>query len=113
MAEEQQLPDVIVQENYRKEYDVISSSWRFFSGLRFIIVAFAATLESAPLTFYLQVGKQGGGDQLYLNGVAFAGIFITIALGILELRTISLFRLMIRRGVEVEFHLTLSNAHFS
>ena len=92
-------------ENYRKEYDAVVSSWKFFVGLRFIVVGFAVTLQSALITLY-------SAEQLDSAIIPIVGIFIISAIWLIEQRTIELFRLMNQRGVELEFLLGLPDGQF-
>lgn len=98
------------QENCRKEYEVVASSWKFFVSLRFIVVGFAVTFNSGLLAFYTQVLQTA--PQLYRIAVALIGFYIVVALWVIERRTIKLFRTMIERGKEMEFLLGSTSGHF-
>ena len=101
------------QENYRKEYEVVASTWRFFVSLRFIVAAFAVTLHSALLTLYNQFFQQQTTlGKIGILVIPLAGFVATSAIFLIEQRTIDLYLLMLRRGVELEEKLELENAHF-
>ncbi|MBI2050006.1 MAG: hypothetical protein HYT35_00930 [Candidatus Staskawiczbacteria bacterium] len=99
------------QENYRTEYKEIAAIHRLCISLRFITAAFAATLQSALLTFYNQALQ-----QFPLRGqtiiIPFIGIITMFAVFFIERRNITLFRTMIKRGKELEFNLALTNGQF-
>ena len=99
---------------YQKECDVVATSWRFFIGLRFIVAGFAVTIQSALLTLYIRVlEKTAVLVTLHPTAIPAIGIFIAVAIFIIEERNISLFRLMIQRGTELEFRLGVTDGHFS
>lgn len=101
------------QENYRKEYEVVASTWRFFVSLRFIVAAFAVTLHSALFTLYNQFFQQQTTfGKIGILIIPFAGFIATSAIFLIEQRTIDPYLLMLRRGVELEENLGLENAHF-
>lgn len=97
------------QEIYQDEYKLVFEGYKFFVSIRFITVAFAMSIQSALLTIYNQAVKENR-----LNGYAIfsvAMLFLT-ALVIIEWRTTSLFRSLLRRGTELEFQLGLPNGFF-
>ena len=100
------------QENYRKEYDIVSSSWRFYIGLRFIVVGFTATLQSGLFTLYNQLVHKTELSSGRAIIIMLVGIIAVIGVGIIEWRNISLFRRMMKRGVELEQQLSLRKGHF-
>jgi len=96
-------------ENYRDEYKLVFEGYKFFVSIRFITVAFAMSIQSALLTIYNQAVKENR-----LNGYAIfsvAMLFLT-ALVVIEWRTTSLFRNLLRRGAELEFQLGLPHGFF-
>ena len=104
----------IARENLWKEYDVVASSWRFFSGIRFTAAAFAVTLQSAVITLLLQsTGQQTALTDLHPASIPTFGIILIIASWIIERRSIKLFRIMIARGKSFEFRLGITDGHFS
>jgi len=104
------------RENCQKEYDVVATSWRFFISLRFIVIAFTITLQSALFTLYSrtipQEQKQHGIFQFYYITIPLLGIFTVLATSIIEKRNIAHFRLLVKRGIELEFSLGISGGHF-
>ena len=100
-------------ENYRKEYEVVASTWRFFVSLRFIVAAFAVTFHSALLTLYNQFFQQQTTlGKIGILVIPLAGIAATSSVFLIEQRTINLYILMLRRGMELEIKLGLEEAHF-
>jgi hypothetical protein len=104
--------NVACQENYRTEYREVAANHRFFASLRFGVAAFAATLQSALFTFYNQASQQAL-TQARTTSILFVGIATMAAIAIIEQRNIALFRVMIRRGKELEFNLGLFDGQFS
>lgn len=101
-------------ENYRKEHEVVASTWRFFVSLRFIVAASAVTFHSALLTSYNQHIQQQHTalGKISILVIPLAGLVATSAVFLIEHRTIDLYLLMPRRGVELEEKLGLENTHF-
>ena len=107
------------QENYRTEYKEVATNHRFYAGLRFIVIAFTATLQSALVALYSQIMQrvlvseetgQSIPPQFYI--IPIIGMVSMFATFVIERRNISLFRAMIRRGKELEFHLGLTSGQF-
>ena len=98
-----QLPS---QDNLRDEYKLVFDGYKFFVSLRFIVAAFAMSIQSALLTTYNQVVKESyfQGFIVFLVAMLFLG-----ALAVIERRTIKLFSSLLKRGTELEFQ--LGNAH--
>lgn len=108
-------------ENQRWEYREVAAGHRFYVGLRFIIAAFTATLQSALLKFYndlmqgtvlqLPVEVTLFGIQLSLEAhpisITFVGIGSMIAIFVMEMRNIGRIGIMIDRGKELEGVLSL------
>lgn len=97
------------QDNYRDEYKVISEEHRFFGGVRFITAAFALSIQSAMFAVFNQVARD--------NKVAAVAIFVMaiiflVAVFIIERRTIRIFRVIVKRGKELEFYLGLTGGIF-
>lgn len=100
------------QENYRMEYKELGPNLRFYGGLRFIVAAFAMTLQSAFLAFYSQALQRP--TPPIPNAIIFgAGIVTMVAVSIIDLRSIILFSMVIERGKELEFNLGLPDGQYS
>ncbi|MBI4415205.1 MAG: hypothetical protein HY566_03110 [Candidatus Kerfeldbacteria bacterium] len=110
MAEEKL--DAVPQENYRTEYKEVAANHRFYAGLRFIVAAFTATMQSALFTFYNQALKQPA-PQARATIISVVGLLTITAVMVIEQRNVSLFRAMIRRGKELEFNLGIADGLFS
>ncbi|OGZ54877.1 MAG: hypothetical protein A3F85_04290 [Candidatus Ryanbacteria bacterium RIFCSPLOWO2_12_FULL_44_26] len=100
----------------RNEYTVVGASWRFLVGIRFAVLAFAATVLSALLGAYQYVltNKDRLGDvgQTALWAVPALGIVTTIAIFLIEERTKILYTSCLQRGRKVEIELNIENGHF-
>lgn len=105
--------ELLNQENYRTEYKEVAATYRLHVSLRFIVAAFAATLQSALLNTYKQSAEQKSSSQNYDLVIPIIGIVTIFAIFIIEWRTISVFRALMRRGKELELNLGLLNGHFS
>ncbi len=94
------------QENARDEYKLVFEGYKFFVSIRFIVAAFAMSIQSALLTIFNQAVKEN-----HLNGSAIFGLAMLFlsALLIIELRTTILFSSLLNRGSELE--LQLGNIH--
>jgi len=90
------------QENYRDEYKLVFEGYKFFVSIRFIVAAFAMSIQAALLPIYNQAVKED-----HLNGYAIFGVamLFLMALVITELRTTALFGSLLDRGSELEFQL--------
>lgn len=99
------------QENCRAEYKEISANHRFFISLRFITAAFTTTIQSALLTFYNQT-IQKTLPQSYMTMIPVIGILSTVAVFLIEQKNIQLYRLMVKRGRELEFNMGLTGGQF-
>ena len=99
------------QENYRTEYKEVAATYRFQISLRFIVAGFTTTIQSALLNTYSQI-LQKPPLPAYIVMIPFVGIIMMLGIFLIEQRTISVFREMIRRGKELEFNLGLINGHF-
>lgn len=109
----QDIPSTPSDENCRAEYSVIESAWRFFTGLRFIVAAFAITLQSALFTLFIQLSQSTQTGRLVTDtAIAISGLFTITAIVFIEVRTIQLFRLTVGRGVELEDLLQLPSGFF-
>lgn len=132
---EEKHPELGTQEHYRKEYDIVASSWRFLYGLRFSAAGFTLTVQAAFFTLYFQSFLQEGGRKLDLPSstlaliaalpqeavrklailpMIFALIGVTLTTGVLFVdRYIAfLYRTMISRGADLEFLLGIQEGHF-
>ncbi len=97
------------QENSRDELKLLFEGYKFFVSIRFIVVAFAMSIQSALLTIYNQAVK----ENLFHNVIIFPlAMLFLVALAVIERRTTSLFRSLLNRGNEVEFQLGLPNGFF-
>ncbi len=127
MAEEKPVLDhADQQENLRWEYREVATAHRFYVGLRFVIAAFTATLQSALLKFYndaLLAIEAGNAPHIELFGfnfilgthplsMAIVGIATMVAIFFMERRNIALFKVMIKRGQRIEFDLALKEGQF-
>lgn len=120
MAEEK----LVEVENMRWEYREVATSHRFYVGLRFIIAAFTATLQSALLKIYSDALTSNLHiPDVVLRGYSFSlgshplsitivGVLTIVAIIVMELRNIRLFRTMISRGKELELMLFLGKGKF-
>jgi len=97
------------QENFRDEYKLVFEGYKFFVSIRFITVAFGISIQSALLPIYNQAVKESR-----LNGYAIFSVamLFLLALLIVERRTTSLFRSLLKRGTELEFQLGLPTGFF-
>ncbi len=111
---ENQITESDFREIYQKEYDIVATSWRFFISLRFIVIAFTVTLQSALFTLYSRFPPEQakGVFHLYYIFIPLLGILTVLATSIIEKRNIKHFQLLIRRGIELEFHLGIQDGHF-
>lgn len=112
------------QENYRIEYKEVATSHRFYVGLRFVIAAFTATLQSALLKLYSDALQATSPPEVLLFGYRFSlgghpvsiaavGCITMLAILVMERRNIDRFKVMLKRGKEVEFNLLLLGGQFS
>src|SRR3989338_8671316 len=99
------------QENYCTEYKEVATTYRFQISLRFIVNAFTITSQSAILNIYSQALQKPSLPD-YTIIIPYIGMIMMVAVFVIEQRTISVFRAMIRRGKDLEFNLGLINGHF-
>ncbi len=97
----EKLPSIEVD---LKEYGEVASTWRYFVSLRFTVVGFAAIFNSALFTIYAQLSR----NTTFIGKVGVIGIpslalAISIAVIVIEQRTVNLYNIMLRRGTELEF----------
>lgn len=97
------------QENYRDEYKLVFEGYKFFVSIRFITVAFGMSIHSALITVYNQAVKENPFNGYAIFSVA---MLFLLALLIVERRTTSLFRSLLKRGTELEFQLGLPTGFF-
>lgn len=97
------------QQNYRDEYKLVFDGYKFFVSIRFIVAAFAMSIQSALLTMYNQTMKEKLHTEFAIFGAAMLFLAATL---IVEWRTTFLFRVILRRGTELEFQLGLPNGFF-
>ena len=97
------------QENLKEKYKMAFEGYKFFVSIRFITVAFGVSLHSALLTIYSQAVKENR-----FNGVAIfiVAMLFLLALFVVERRTTSLFRSLLKRGTELEFQLGFPTGSF-
>ena len=102
------------REGYLKEYDVVATSWRFFISLRFIVIAFTVTLQSALFTLYSRFPQEQaqGIFRFYYIFIPLLGILTVLATSVIEKRNIKHFQLLVKRGIELEFYLGIQDGHF-
>ena len=112
MAENQYSDELL--KSYKKEYGIVATSWRFFISLRFIVIAFTVTLQSALFTLYSMFPQEQarGIFRFYYVLIPLLGILTVLATSIIERRNIRHFQLLVRRGIELEFCLGIRDGHF-
>jgi len=110
---ENQYSDELLK-SYRKEYNIVATSWRFFISLRFIVIAFTVTLQSALFTLYSRFPQEQarGIFRFYYVLIPLLGILTVLATSIIERRNIKHFQLLVKRGIELEFYLGIRDGHF-
>ncbi len=95
------------QESYKYEYKLVFDGCKFFVTLRFSVVAFAMSINSALLTLYSsQAIKENKFLELSIFGIV---LVFWVALLIVELRTTFIFHSFMKRGNELEFQ--IGNPH--
>lgn len=98
------------QETYKDEYKLVFDGCKFFVSLRFIVVAFAMSINSALLTLYGQaVVQKNEFLELSIFGIV---LIFWVALLIVELRTTFIFHSFMKRGNELEFQIGNPNGFF-
>ncbi len=102
-------PESPDQQSLRDEYKLVFDGYKFFVSLRFIVAAFAMSIQSALLTIFNQTVKESHPQGFAVFIVAM--VFL-VALAIIERRTINLFNGLLKRGTELEFQLGLPNGFF-
>lgn len=102
-------PEPPDQQNFRDEYRLVFDGYKFFVSLRFIVVAFAMSIQSVLLTIYNQTVKESHLQGFIVFTVAM--VFLS-ALAIIERRTINLFSGLLKRGAELEFQLGITHGFF-
>lgn len=115
MAEKENQYIDFFYKNYRREYDIVATSWRFFISLRFIVIAFTITLQSALFTLYsskFPPEQTSNMFRFYYIFIPLLGVFTVFATSIIEKRNIAHFRLLVKRGIELEIFLGLIGGHF-
>jgi hypothetical protein len=102
-------PEPPDQQSFRDEYKLVFDGYKFFVGLRFIVAAFAMSIQSALLTIYNQTVKD---NRLHGFAVFAVAMVFMMALIIIERRTIKLFKSLLNRGTELEFQLGIIHGFF-
>ena len=102
-------PEPPDQQNLREEYKLVFEGYKFFVSIRFIVAAFAMSIQSALLTIYNQTVKESRLHGFIVFAVAM--VFL-LALAIIERRTINLFSGLLKRGIELEFQLGITHGFF-
>lgn len=97
------------QEHLRDEYKLVFDGYKFFVSLRFIVAAFAMSIQSALLAVYNQTMKE---NRLHGFAVFIVAMIFLFALTIIERRTIQLFKGLLSRGTELEFQLAILHGFF-
>ncbi len=90
------------QEYLRDEYKLVFDGYKFFVSIRFIVVAFAMSIQSALVPIYNRAIQQGLPSGHAVFGLA---MLFLVALWIIERRTINLFSSLLDRGAQLEFQL--------
>ena len=88
------------QEYLRDEYKLVFDGYKFFVSIRFIVVAFAMSIQSALVPIYNRAIQQGLPSGHAVFGLA---MLFLVALWIIERRTINLFSSLLDRGAQLEF----------
>jgi len=102
-------PEPPSQEHFRDEYKLVFDGYKFFVSLRFIVAAFAMSIQSALLTIFNQTVKESRLHGFIVFAVA---MMFLVALAIIERRTINLFTSLLKRGTELEFQLGSAHGFF-
>ncbi|MCX6720165.1 MAG: hypothetical protein NTV36_03615 [Candidatus Staskawiczbacteria bacterium] len=102
-------PEPPDQQSFRDEYKLVFEGYKFFVSIRFIVAAFAMSIQSALLTMYNQTMREKLHTEFAIFGAAMLFLAATL---IVEWRTTFLFRVFLRRGIELEFQLGLPNGFF-
>lgn len=102
----QESPD---QQSSRDEYKLVFDGYKFFVSIRFIVAAFAISIQAALLPIYNQAVKESRLNGYAIFGVAMMFLF---SLAVVERRTINLFSGLLKRGTELEFQLGNPNGFF-
>src|SRR3989344_97725 len=77
------------QENCRLEYGAVTEGWKFFATLRFVVAAFAITLQSVLITLYIQAIKEPADKENLEVTIAGAVMYAIIAISFIERRTVT------------------------
>lgn len=102
----------------RNEYQVVERGWRFFSGLRFAILSFTATVEFGLFGGYqfvftrVEDDKFGELGQAALLVIPVFGIIATLITFIIERRAQVLYVICLLRGMKIEGALGVPDGHF-
>ncbi|MGH7238517.1 MAG: hypothetical protein ACREHG_00470 [Candidatus Saccharimonadales bacterium] len=96
-------------EYIRDEYKLVFDGYKFFVSIRFMVAAFAMSIQSALLTVYNQTAKEN-----HLHGVVvfMVAMLFLFALIVIERRTIKLFKALLARGAELEFQMGILHGFF-
>lgn len=97
------------QESFRDEYKLVFEGYKFFVSIRFITAAFAMSIQSALLNFFNQTIKESRFNGLVLF---WAAMVFVIAMLLVEWRTRILFRIFLKRGMELESQLGIPDGFF-
>ena len=97
------------QEYLRDEYKLVFDGYKFFVSIRFIVVAFAMSIQSALVPIYNRAVEQSRFNGFAVFALA---MLFLLALWIIERRTINLFSSLLNRGTELEFQLGNPNGFF-
>ncbi|MBI3572907.1 MAG: hypothetical protein HY092_01770 [Candidatus Kerfeldbacteria bacterium] len=104
-----------VRQALHKEYSEVTASWRFFTQIRFTLLAFAATLLSGLFAGYHYIlanaASLGDLEVMAVIGVPSFGALATCAILLTEWRTRRLYGSCLVRGIQIEDALGLSNGH--
>ncbi|MEK9171777.1 MAG: hypothetical protein AAB782_00880 [Patescibacteria group bacterium] len=101
------------------EYQAVEAGWRFFSGLRFAVLSFAATIQFGLFGGYQYVFAQVEAKKL--SELGFAALWVipafsmiaTLVIALIERRAQTLYLTCLERGIGIEAALGIPDGHFS
>lgn len=105
-------------QSLRNEYQAVEAGWRFFSGLRFAVLSFAATLQFGLFGGYqyvftqVEVGKLKDIGYLALWTIPAFATIVTLVIALVERRAQTLYIICLERGTQIEELLGISRGHF-
>lgn len=102
----------------RNEYQAVERGWRFFSGLRFAILSFTATLQFGLFGGYqfiftrVEDDKLGNLGEVALLVIPVFGITATLVTALIERRDQAMYAVCLERGASIEEELGIPDGHF-